>query len=91
MKQLILVSQDKTNQVIYNGAFINKTTTLNDENEFITIYEVCAKTSISYTEIGKYKTKEKAQEVLDEILNRYLNGRKVYYLPKDDEMEVEEQ
>lgn len=91
MKKLIIISQDRETQIVYNGAYID----FEEKDLFSkpikwedTYYIKCIAYFGSYY-MGRYRTKEKAQEVLDEILNRYLNERKIYYLPKDDEVEEE--
>lgn len=87
MKQLIVISQDREIQVVYNGAYIEIEESHSNSvpMKWYNTYIVKCVSYFSSYDMGHYKTKEKAQEVLDEILNRYLNGRKVYYLPKDDE------
>lgn len=39
--------------------------------------------TVDYEEVGHYQTKERATEVLNELINHISSGHKIYHMPKE--------
>lgn len=71
---MIILSQDKKTILNFNNIQDIKIETYGTHEKGVKVYKIFAGNFEGYaTELGKYKTEERAKEVLNEIMGNYKN------------------